>query len=110
MTHLRPICNPADADALMGLRRSLRVAKVAEALDMEDAQVRKLVKSGDLEGHRVGKRGIRVYEDSVEAYRRRNHIGPNQVPQPETKRQQRRSGPTAAAREAMAHLRSLGVF
>lgn len=111
MGHLRLAHAPDDVRTLMGLRRSLRVAKVAQALDIDERQVRQLVRDGMLDGHRVGKRGIRVYEDSLDAYRRANHIGPR-PPEPasEKKRQQRRTGPTAAAREAMAHLEKLGVF
>ncbi len=109
MTHLRPIADPRAADLLTGLRRSLRVATVAAALDLDESQVRKLVRAGDLEGHRVGTRGIRVYQDSVESYRRRNHIGP--VPKTAKPSPRRRpSGPTAADREAMAALRRAGVF
>lgn len=76
---------------------------------MEDGQVRKLVAAGELEGHRAGKRGIRIYEDSVEDYRRRNQLGPRD-PEPAQPRPQRKRGPSAAAREAMAALKSFGVF
>ena len=75
---------------------------------MDEAQVRKLVHAGELEGHRAGKRGIRVYEDSVDEYRRRQHLGPTQAkatPQPK-----RRQGPSAASLEALASLRDMGVF
>lgn len=109
MGHLRLALDPRDADALMGMRKSVRVAKVAEALDMDARRVRKLLAAGELEGHGVGKRGLRVYEDSVEEYRRRNQIGPR-APEPAQPRTQRRRGPTAAAREAMAALKNLGVF
>jgi len=94
---------------MMGLRRSVRVVRVAEALDMPASQVRRLVAAGELEGHRVGKRGIRIYEDSLDEYRRRNATGPG----PATTRPpppRRQSGPTAAAREAMAALIEMGVF
>lgn len=109
MTHLRRAYDPCDAEALMGLRLSVRVAKVAKALDMDEANVRRLVNDGELEGHRAGKRGIRIYVDSVEEYRRRNHLGPKQ-PEPPQPKPQRKRGPTAAAREALAALKAAGVF
>lgn len=109
MTHLRPAFDPRDAEALMGLRRSMRVARVAEALDIDPAAVRQMVHDGILEGFRSGKRGIRVYQDSVEEYCRQRRLGkPADHPTPAPKK--RRSGPTAATREAMAALREMGVF
>lgn len=76
---------------------------------MPASQVRRLVAAGELEGHRIGKRGIRIYEDSLDEYRRRNATGPG--PSAKTPPLPRRqSGPTAAAREAMAALIEMGVF
>lgn len=96
-----------DLDQLL-IRRSVRVAKVAEALDMEEARVRKLLKDGQLQGHRIGKRGIRIYVDSVEELQRRTALGI--PPDPKPSRQRMKRGPSADAYQAMAHLRRLGVF
>ena len=97
-------------DELEGLliRRSVRVARVADALDMEEARVRKLLKDGQLQGHRIGKRGIRIYVDSVEELQRRTALGI--PPDPKPPRQGVKRGPSAEAYEAMRSLREMGVF
>lgn len=55
-------------------RQSARVARVAVLLDCDESQIRRLIYNGSLEAHRQGKRGVRVYLDSVEAYRARQRI------------------------------------
>jgi hypothetical protein len=91
------------------VRPSVRVRTAAERLDMDESQVRKLVKAGDLEGHLIGKRGVRVYVDSIEAYQLSRPIGGNPAPQaqPEPRRKRRVS---AAHREAITYLRRLGLL
>jgi excisionase family DNA binding protein len=50
------------------VRSSARVATVAKLLDCDQSQVRRFVRDGVLEAHRVGKRGLRIFLDSVAAY------------------------------------------
>jgi excisionase family DNA binding protein len=50
------------------VRPSARVSKIAELLDCDESQVRRLVRSGQLQSHRIGKRGLRIYLDSVVEY------------------------------------------
>lgn len=51
-----------------GVRRSARVSTVARILDCDESQIRRLIRAGTLEAHRIGKRGLRVFLDSVVAY------------------------------------------
>jgi excisionase family DNA binding protein len=50
------------------VRRSARVSTVARLLDCDESQVRRLVRAGTLEAHRIGKRGLRIFLDSVATY------------------------------------------
>lgn len=90
------------------IRRSVRVAKVAEALDIDQSTVRRLLDRGDLEGHKVG-RGIRIYVDSVQAYQEGKRVAP---PKPEgapERKPRRKVEPSAELEEALAYMRSLGL-
>jgi excisionase family DNA binding protein len=60
--------------AIAAERASARVKHVAALLDCDESQVRRLIESGELEAHRIGKRGVRVYMDSVDTYRERRAI------------------------------------
>lgn len=94
------------------IRPSARVSTVAQLLGDDPRQIRRMVARGDLEAHRQGKRGIRIYLDSVEAWQRGNPLKPRQdaagaasaaPPAP-------LSGATKAAhRHAVAHLQQLGL-
>lgn len=94
-------------------RRSVRVRRVMELLDLDDSQVRRLIADGLIEAHTVGKRGVRVYWDSVLAYQRdsaRAVVRPGRGPAPATpERRHRRVLESAAFREAMATLRRAGI-
>lgn len=94
------------------IRPSARVSTVAKMLDDEPSQIRRMVARGDLEAHREGKRGIRVFLDSVEAWQRGNRIhskkstglAASAPPKP-------LSGATKAAhRHAVALLESMGIM
>lgn len=93
------------------IRPSASVNAVAAMLGDVPSQIRRMLARGDLEGHRQGKRGVRVYLDSVEAWQRDNPITPVKsakkaappAPKP-------LSGATRAAhRHAVAHLQGLGL-
>lgn len=73
MTRARPAPlrlaeDPAAAEGLPCLRQSIRLQRAAALLDCDPSHVRQLLKAGHLEGHRIGKRGIRIYVDSLRAY------------------------------------------
>lgn len=68
----RPAMRPDEiAAAAQSLRRSVRPLTAAGLLDCDRSRVYKLIKAGDLETHGLGKRGVRIYVDSIEAYRAR---------------------------------------
>lgn len=54
---------PPDFGDPITVRRSMPVATVARMLDCDTSHVRRLVNSGALEAHRVGKRGLRIFLD-----------------------------------------------
>lgn len=92
-------------------RPSARVATVAELLDCDQGDVRRLVKAGDLEAHGKGKRGIRVFLDSVRAYQDRTTkqatAGPKAVIH---KPKARAAASTARFKAAMAGLEAKGLL
>lgn len=92
------------------LRASKRIAWVAAALDCDEKQIRALIDSGELEGHGIGKRGVRVYLDSVTAYQERNARQAKSPTNPEVKPPRRRAPASQAAHNsAMAYLRRHGL-
>lgn len=62
---VRPVI---DADTVPIIRPSARVGTVAKLLDVDGSQIRRLIADGKLEHHRIGKRGVRVFLDSVAEY------------------------------------------
>jgi hypothetical protein len=55
------------------VRPSARVANVAAVLDCDESNVRRLIDVGELQAHGLGKRGVRVFLDSVAAYQAAKH-------------------------------------
>ena len=104
---LRLAADPAEAAAVSRLRDSVRLKTAAAALDCDPSHIRQLLGAGDLEGHRIGKRGIRIYVDSIEAYQAGRPIcltkkGRAKAPPPKPRQ-------SAAYREAVAFLRRAGA-
>lgn len=87
---------------LYKVRPSARVRTVANLLDCDESQVRRLVAEKKLDAHPFGKRGVRVYLDSVSDYQGRG-----------TKSSKPKENPTSAGRNAhrhaMAELRARGI-
>jgi len=102
MSHLRLAVTPIATED-----RSVRVSTAAAMLDCDDSTVRKLAKDGELEWHRLGRRGVRIYLSSIEEYRIRMT-----APTPAERRQTRkaRQAPSKRHAESMAFLHSLGVL
>jgi excisionase family DNA binding protein len=101
---LRPALSAFDVPHV---RASARVGTVAELLDCDERDVRRMISAGELEAHSKGKRGVRVYLDSVVAYQegrtlraRRARVAT--VPN-------RSTVSSAAHREAMEGLRKSGI-
>lgn len=92
-------------------RASARVGTVARLLDCDESQVRRLVREGLLESHGVGKRGVRVYLDSVAHYQssRSGPKPPARDTAPPEKPKRASPASRAAHAAAMAALRDVGL-
>lgn len=55
-------------------RPSVRIATAAQIIDVDIATAYRLAYAGVIEGHRIGKRGIRIFLDSLRAYQEENPI------------------------------------
>lgn len=100
---LRLAASPDAIDAAAKLRRSIRVGRAADILDCDPSQVRRLIRQRRLETHTLGKRGVRIYVDSLDAYRAAGAgPAPAAVARPRTKL-------PAEHNEAVAYLRSIGL-
>jgi hypothetical protein len=106
---MRLITAPTDQNRPT-VRESRRVRTVAEMLDADESQVRRLIAVGDLETHTIGKRGVRVYLDSVVAYQERQAAAPRKQKPKQTLALKRRAVSTAAHNEAVRNLRRVGVL
>lgn len=105
---LRPAADPAMAPDLPApLGRSVRVAEAAAILACDPSTVRKMVRAGLLQGHRVGARGggLRVTLASIEAHR----AGTATAAQPRAPAPATPPLP-AAHRAALAELHALGLL
>ncbi|WP_454018466.1 hypothetical protein [Azospirillum sp. Marseille-Q6669] len=106
-SHLRVAADPEQVDSLFGLERSVRVSTAATLLDADEWHIRKLLKDGELQGHRLGKRGVRILVSSIEDYRNRGKIansGKRVPPKPKPTKA------SAAHLEALSYLQQLGIL
>jgi len=101
-----------DMDFLGGCQRqSLRVAVAASLLQVNISTIYKLVRGGSLEAHHIGKRGVRVFADSVRDYQERQKIfGARKAPKSDPASRKRNSWQSFGQREALALLRRNGVI
>lgn len=91
-------------------RPSAKVATVARDLDLHPSQVRRLVADGELEAHGHGKRGKRVYLDSVRDYQDRQTKAVERLPGAVIHKAKTRAPASSAAfRAAMAGLEAKGL-
>lgn len=90
-----------------GPRPSAKIARVAELLDCDESEVRRLVDAGELEAHGIGKRGVRVFLDSVGDYQAKKH---RPAKRPGDKRPKPRPATRAAHIAAEAELRKTGIL
>lgn len=96
------------ADEAAAPRRSARVATVAELLDCDPSDVRRMLRDGELEGHGKGIRGKRVYLDSVAAYQEARTIEPKM---PKNRLRAQRSSVSRASHSASdLALRKAGIL
>ena len=104
----KPVPTKTDEADFCRIRQSRRVRTVALALDVDESQIRRLIGAGELEAHRVGKRGIRIYLDSVEEYQLKNSRIQN-LREPASKRS-RAVLHNIAHRKAVAELKKAGLL
>jgi excisionase family DNA binding protein len=89
------------------VRESARVATVAHLLDCDQSTVRRMVASGSFETHQVGKRGIRIFLDSVAEYQAaKSKLATPRMDNPQV----RARAPRAAHATALAALRESGIL
>lgn len=91
------------------VRPSARVARVAELLDCDPGDIRRLIATGHLEAHGKGTRGVRVFLDSVKAYQDGRPVVPKAIRPQVRPPKPKAPASTAAYRAAMAGLRSKGI-
>ncbi len=93
------------------VRASARVATVAQLLDCHESDVRRLVLQGELECHRKGIRGIRIFLDSVRDYQDRQASPRQRCAAPLVHSRKHPSRASAAGfRSAMAGLAAKGLI
>jgi hypothetical protein len=103
------LVDPANDEPV--IRPSAKVATIARKLEQDPGQIRRMVARGDLEAHRTGICGIRIFLDSVVAWQQSNPVKANksagitsaEAPKPPSRATQ------AAHRQAVAHLQNLGL-
>lgn len=98
------VMDPASAP-----RPSARVARVASILDCAESDVRRLVRGGELQSHKQGKRGVRIFLDSVREYQDRR-TKQSQAEALMHKPRARAAAASASFRAAMARLSALGLL
>ena len=89
------------------VRPSARVSAVAQMMDCDQSQIRRFVRNGALESHRVGKRGLRIFLDSVAAYQESRT---EQIVRPREQKQQKRAIARKSYKDALATLRARGLI
>lgn len=108
----RPAVDPSLAD-LLPEGPSCTVQEAAALLSMPRCEIYEAVHGGELRGHRIGKRGIRIYLRSIAEYQRSRTIVPvKRSGKPESRPDSpppKPAPPPAGHREALAFLKQLGV-
>lgn len=95
-------------DPVSSPRPSAKVATVAQLLDCDESDVRRMLRDGDLQGHGKGIRGIRVFLDSVAAYQESRTLEPK--PRKARLKARRSAVSRAAHARAEAALRDSGII
>lgn len=104
---VRPI-TPLEGDLAGHVRPSVRLERVMQILDADERSVRRLIDRGELQAHGIGKRGVRIYLDSVLAYQESRAITPKE---PQRNIQAKRKTVAQIRRSASrAALRASGIL
>jgi excisionase family DNA binding protein len=107
MLHL---AEPLNAREVGELRRSIKMKTATTLLECDSKTLRRLLKKGELEGHRLGKRDLRIYLDSIEDYRNRNKIGPSGGNSADNLQIQPTIVDTVCHKHAMSRLKKMGIY
>jgi excisionase family DNA binding protein len=91
-------------------RQSLKVERVAQLLDCDQSYVRKLVRKGYLESYRVGKRGVRIFVDSIFAYQQGKTIAFHGCFQPTVKSDKNHTFRSRSYEKAVEALKKSGIL
>lgn len=97
-------------DVLERPRPSAKVRTIARLLEVDDSHVRRLVDEGELEAHRIGKRGLRVYLESVRDWQERMARARGPAGGKRAIARSRTAATGAAHRNAEAQLRREGIL
>jgi excisionase family DNA binding protein len=96
--------------AMPGTRPSLRPDQAAQILQADVSTIYRLIRAGDIEAHRLGKRGVRPFVDSVRAYQEGQKILPAGQKNTTAGVEPVKAWRGPAHREAEAWLRAQGVL
>lgn len=102
-----------DADMVAaGLQRpSLRVSKVASLLEVDVSTVYKMIRSGQIKAHKIGKRGLRVFADSVRDFQENNCADTvSETKKNNAKTSSNTPWRSQAYKESVAYLQSMGCM
>ncbi len=94
--------------AVCGARRAVSTGQAADILCCSTVEVRRLVRRGELEGYRHGRRSVRVYGDSIAEFQARRRIVPSGVKVAEKPPRPSRRGTLRP--EKRERLRALGII
>lgn len=106
--HLRFATEPTPSGTIPGIERAITVSAAATEMGADESTVRKLLKDKKLRGYRLGKRGVRIYVNSIREYQEHQTLG--ETPAGRNPTRQAKGPPTPAHREAVAALASLGII
>ncbi|MFY9287652.1 MAG: helix-turn-helix domain-containing protein [Alphaproteobacteria bacterium] len=91
-------------------RPSIRVAKAAAILEVNISTIYRLIRTGILEAHRVGTRGVRVFADSLRRYQEEGKISSSQDSKSTFRESKTITSSNPAYRDAVAYLQSIGCL
>lgn len=98
-----------DPDALIGIERAVTVQKAADAMDLDESTVRKMLRTGELRGFRAGAghKSMRVFVSSIREHQANRLIIPDgELPKPQKPKRER----SASHKQALATLAALGIL
>lgn len=101
-----------DIGLLPNHRPSIRVSKAAAILEVNISTIYRLIRSGALEAHRIGKRGVRIFADSLRHYQEQGKINCPGTEESKSVFQESKTltSSNPSYRDAIEYLRSIGCL